>query len=400
MCGSSIIEAPLTKKRVRMVGGSTREEAERTFAERKVKELREPVLNRADHDLTLRAYAERWLTLVKPHLAQRTHLSYTQQLTVHVWPTLGTVKLRELRRRDIAALLADKRLTLGRNTVRLIKAALSVLLAHAVESEVISANVAQGTFRAQGKASKGSLVRAMSLDQLTQFKQTTMQMQEDGLLSLPLSMLFLTMAGTGLRPSEALALQQGDVDLSRQRLRIERALDDDGSDKVTKTDEAREVDLSDQLTVLLRAYVVYLRAEAMASGEAPVRLFPGLTTSHVRNAFQRVLTQAALPHFSPYDLRHTYASLLLSANVPLLYVSQQLGHRQSTMTLKHYARWMPGKEQNFSNLLDSGCQTWHQTLAPNAEVLDSTGEAGIKPVIDNHARVLFACTKRHERIFS
>jgi integrase len=35
---------------------------------------------------------------------------------------------------------------------------------------------------------------------------------------------------------------------------------------------------------------------------------------------------AHLPAFVPYDLRHTFASLLLSCNVPLLYVSKQLGH--------------------------------------------------------------------------
>ncbi|ULA61785.1 MAG: hypothetical protein LZF60_370035 [Nitrospira sp.] len=33
-----------------------------------------------------------------------------------------------------------------------------------------------------------------------------------------------------------------------------------------------------------------------------------------------------MPRFRVYDLSHTYASLLLSARVPLLYVAQQLGH--------------------------------------------------------------------------
>jgi len=42
-----------------------------------------------------------------------------------------------------------------------------------------------------------------------------------------------------------------------------------------------------------------------------------------------------------YDLRHTYASLLLADGAPLTYVSAQLGHANSTTTLRHYARWMP-----------------------------------------------------------
>ena len=47
---------------------------------------------------------------------------------------------------------------------------------------------------------------------------------------------------------------------------------------------------------------------------------------------------AKLPGFVPYDLRHTFASLLLSSNAPLLYVSRQLGHAKATTTLDHYAK--------------------------------------------------------------
>ena len=48
-----------------------------------------------------------------------------------------------------------------------------------------------------------------------------------------------------------------------------------------------------------------------------------------------------------------FASLLLSSNVPLLYVSTQLGHAKATTTLDHYAKWLPSGEQRFVNLLDS-----------------------------------------------
>ena len=51
-----------------------------------------------------------------------------------------------------------------------------------------------------------------------------------------------------------------------------------------------------------------------------------------RDPFKQVFIAAQLPGFVPYDLRHTFASLLLSANVPLLYVSKQLGHAKATTT--------------------------------------------------------------------
>ncbi|MGH7181630.1 MAG: hypothetical protein ACREJN_06615 [Nitrospiraceae bacterium] len=39
-----------------------------------------------------------------------------------------------------------------------------------------------------------------------------------------------------------------------------------------------------------------------------------------RDLFKQVVSAAKLPGFVPYDLRHTFASLLLSSNVPLLCV--------------------------------------------------------------------------------
>jgi hypothetical protein len=81
-----------------------------------------------------------------------------------------------------------------------------------------------------------------------------------------------------------------------------------------------------------------------------------------------VLKRAELPHFTLYDLRHTYASLLLSEGVPLLYVSQQLGHAKPTTTLKYYAKWIPSSNHRYVNTFDRAPEpSWHQTLAPKPE---------------------------------
>ena len=81
------------------------------------------------------------------------------------------------------------------------------------------------------------------------------------------------------------------------------------------------------------------------------------------------------------DLRHPFASLLLSCNVPLLYVSKQLGHAKPTTTLDHYAKWLPSGEQRFVNVLDTqlekvGTKSWHQVdiiEEEGAEVLETFG---------------------------
>lgn len=340
-----------TGKRVRLVGGTTEQEAYLTYAKRQLADATAPVVPVKDAEITLADYAARWLKAVKADIAQRTYRSYTQLLNGHVVPTLGASTLRALRRRDVTALLAEKRLTVGKNTVRLIKAVLSTLLSHAVDAELCPVNVALGRFKAQGKMKGPRTINPMSRAQLAQFTQTMDTMHHDGRLPLRFQVYFAILAGTGMRPGEVLALQVGDLRLSQQRLHVERTLDLDGSDKPTKTNEPRMVDCSERLTACLHDYMTWLRVESLAEGREPLRLFPGLTPTHVRRALARILTAADLPHFNPYDLRHTYASLLLSANAPLLYVAQRLGHHKPTMTLKHYAHWMPDGEENFSHLL-------------------------------------------------
>ena len=53
-------------------------------------------------------------------------------------------------------------------------------------------------------------------------------------------------------------------------------------------------------------------------------------------------------------MRHTFASLLLQTGVPITYVSRQLGHRDSAITLRVYAHWLPeaGVEKGVDRLDD------------------------------------------------
>lgn len=43
----------------------------------------------------------------------------------------------------------------------------------------------------------------------------------------------------------------------------------------------------------------------------------------------------------PYQMRHTYASMMLMAGEPPQWVAHQLGHRDPSFTLRTYARWIP-----------------------------------------------------------
>src|SRR5262245_63744769 len=61
----------------------------------------------------------------------------------------------------------------------------------------------------------------------------------------------------------------------------------------------------------------------------------------VHRSWRRVLAAAQVRYRSPEQLRHTFASTMLSRNAPLLYVQQQGGWRSASVLLRVYARWMP-----------------------------------------------------------
>ena len=53
-----------------------------------------------------------------------------------------------------------------------------------------------------------------------------------------------------------------------------------------------------------------------------------------------------------HDLRGTFASLLVSAGVPLFHVAKALGHSSQETTMRYYAHLAPGAAREMPNILE------------------------------------------------
>lgn len=310
--------------------------------------------------VTFGEYAEKWLDAAKGSLAVKTHANYRQLLLLYILPTLRDSNITGLSWTTVKNLLMAKQQEgLSLNSVRLIRAVVSTILTDAAEDGIIPINPVLGQ-RRKRRASQITTpdVHPFSWEQKQLFETKLADMERDGALSPAYAMLLHIYLKTGMRPGEGRALQFGDIDFQGRRVRVERSATLDSHIKNTKTGEMRWIDLSDGVLGKLKDYVTWLKAESIARGEESEWLFPSKTgslldESHVIRAFHRVLDAAGLPRFRVYDLRHTFASLLLSSNVPLLYVSHQLGHTKPTITLKYYARWIPSGQVHRVNVLDA-----------------------------------------------
>lgn len=130
---------------------------------------------------------------------------------------------------------------------------------------------------------------------------------------------------TGLRRGELTALRWADVDFVARRLYV----------RTSKTGEGRAVPINDAAEAALRA---------LQPGPAASLVFPGRggrpLANGYRKSFDAALARVGLADVRFHDLRHTFASHLVGAGVPLGTVAQLMGHTTTAMTMR-YAHLAP-----------------------------------------------------------
>lgn len=150
------------------------------------------------------------------------------------------------------------------------------------------------------------------------------------------------LAYTGLRWGEMAALRVQDFDMLRRRVNVSRSVTESGGLVWTpgKTHERRSVPFPAVLADELAALMVGKTREAL--------VFTDLRGGVLRNSNwrSRVFAPAvtacqggdeSFPSITPHDLRHTAASLAISAGANVKAVQRMLGHAKASMTLDVYA---------------------------------------------------------------
>lgn len=148
---------------------------------------------------------------------------------------------------------------------------------------------------------------------------------------------------TGLRTSELIALEWGDIDWNRSIVRVRRA-------SVRKQVKVPKTQAGERDVKLLPGAIEALEAQKAHSLLAGGQIFlnprtgkPWETDQQIRKtAWQPAIRRSGIRDRNPYQTRHTYASLCLTAGEDIAWVARQLGHKSMAMTLKRYARYIDG----------------------------------------------------------
>jgi integrase len=270
------------------------------------------------------------------------------------------MKVKDLRRARLKALLVGKlQQGYAKGTIRLINAGLRAMLNEAVEENIIFLNPSLKigkTLKVEGQeAKKGRKEpKAFTREQLSAFLANSHPRWYP---------YFLFLARTGLRLGESLAVEVPDVLFDARLITVNKAMSK-GKVQMPKDGESREVDLSRQLTDVLKAMIAERRQRNFSLGKPmPDLLFPTenggvINRAHIIRAIERTLRKANLPmHFSAHSFRHTFASQLLQMGESPAYVQRQLGHSSIKMTVDTYGKWLPAGNKNAVDRLDESLQT-------------------------------------------
>lgn len=147
---------------------------------------------------------------------------------------------------------------------------------------------------------------------------------------------------TGARKNELLQIQFKSVDLQRRILTIEA--------HTTKTKKRRYLPINKAAAEVLSARLQYRNENCPDSPWVFSKRIGG-RIKYPDNAFRVAVRNAGLEDFCVHDLRHTFASWLVSEGVELIKVRDLLGHSSIRMT-ERYAHLAPYRLHEAVSVLD------------------------------------------------
>ncbi len=299
-------------------------------------------------DATVSQLLDHWLADVVPARSSvkssNTIDNYRWSVDRHLKPALGSKRVRVLRPDDIEALL--RRLAaagMARGTIGRVRSHAAMALRWAQRRNLVVHNVAElADMPATAKPPEDG--RSLTVTEARQLLSVAATDDDAPLVIVGLML--------GLRPGELCGLGWSDVDLEAGTLSVRQAR------KRERLDGHEVLRLGDPKTrrsvrtLTMPAPVrEALECQRWLQGRARCQAGAGWTEfglvfttstgtaidpSYLRRTFARLCRRAGLGYWTPRSLRHSAASLLSAAGVPIEQVADLFGHVDTRMVERHY----------------------------------------------------------------
>jgi integrase len=312
--------------------------------------------------------AEEWFAAKRPRLKPSTAGGYRSLLDMTVLPRWADVKLADITHADVQQWVTwltsspqarQPRTSDVKKAKRSPLSAARAIHAHRVLKQILAYAIRTKRL-ATNPADAVELPRVVTREEIALSHQ---QVQDLVTAAGDAGPMVLTLAYAGVRFGECAALRVGDVNLTRRRILVSKAIaqvtGEGLIEDTTKTHQARSVPiLTDQLAQTLR--------EVTRGRGVDEYLFPAPDGGPSRNSYLRyrldkAAAEAGLTGISIKTLRHTAGSLALKTGATIVTVSKLLGHHNVTTTMNVYSHMMPDDFDNLAAAMDKAARAAAKT---------------------------------------
>ena len=253
---------------------------------------------------------------------------------VWVLPQIGKLKLDSLGEQQLQSVItAAHGKGLSKKTLIGIKATLIAICKFARRSRWTTFTPEFLTIPASAPRSEKKIIQPDDLIKVFQSSETTWR---GNVIQDPFINAYRLQILTGLRPGELLGLMRSDR--SGEVVHLSRAINVHGEITQGKNQNANRT-----FVLTATAKAVWEAQEELTSS---IYLFPGLKEDHYRDAWKRYCDYNNIPYVPPYNIRHTFVSMVQS--LPEGWVKILVGHSKSMDTFGVYGHTTVGLDQQIA----------------------------------------------------
>lgn len=277
------------------------------MAVRKADEIKVKLRNQEDFGSGLVPTFQEFVTqtYLPVYSAQKTAPGRDQEILAHALPFFGRKRLDEVKKSHCERYVLERRQKkAAASTVNRERGTIQAIFQRAVEDGLIDRNPWVGIERETEKPR----VRVLTLEDEAKLRSVL----------TPRYNRWLTfMLGTGLRLEEARNISIHEVDFQKELIHVPA--------HAAKGRKARSVPLRPEV------------AAAIQAQQAALGFLWPANQQNYRDVLASKCRAVAIPHLSPHDLRHTFATRYLQGGGDIYILSKILGHSSVKMTEKVYA---------------------------------------------------------------
>lgn len=287
-------------------------------------------------NITFKTYAEKWFEINISQKEEATQKSVRNRLN-HLYKYIGDIKLKNLKKYQIQEISTNMVKEGYTDVTNRTIAECKRILQDAVENDIISKNVAIG-------------IKAIKFPKN---ERKTLTIDEDKkvtriALNHKYGAFILVLRYCGLRPEEAVALTIDDVDVKNKLLNVNKAVslaNNQPKIKATKNLKNRKIPIPDFLVKILTQEIQQRKKENtkylfVKEKDRKSMLTKQALKAHLNtflNAVNNDLEEPKIIHFSYYQLRHSYCTMLYYADIKIKKAQELMGHSSAKMVYDIYA---------------------------------------------------------------